>query len=77
MKARLCGLVAAAVVSATVPCSAFMGGGGLQGVTRSSGTKLLFGFNGLGSPKEEKPEDSGKKDDKKISVGGLAQLITA
>merc|ERR1719443_789424 len=73
MKVRLCSLVAA--VSATIPpCSAFMGGGAVY-VSRGGGTKLMFG---LGSPKdkEEKPEDVGKPN-KKISLGGLAQLVTA
>ncbi|EJK71988.1 hypothetical protein THAOC_06520 [Thalassiosira oceanica] len=78
MKVLLCGLAAAAAVSTTIPpCSAFMGGGASYG-SRGAGTKLMFGFNGLGSPKEEeKPEDLGKKEDKKISLGGLAQLVTA
>ena len=37
----------------------------------------MFGFNGLGSPKEDKSEDADVKEEKKISFGGLAQLITA
>lgn len=39
-------------------------------------TALKFGFNGLGSPKSDEPEKEEKKE-KKISAGGLIQLITA
>jgi hypothetical protein len=40
------------------------------------GTKLGFGFNGLGSPKPSKEEDADKPE-KKIGAAGLLQLITA
>jgi hypothetical protein len=40
------------------------------------GTKLCFGFNGLGSPKPSGDETE-EKPDKKIGAAGLLQLITA
>jgi len=40
------------------------------------GTKLGFGFNGLGSPKPDN-EEGADKPEKKIGAAGLLQLITA
>lgn len=43
------------------------------------GTSLAFGLpSGFGSPKsDEKTDGNEKKEEKKISAGGLVQLITA
>ena len=39
---------------------------------------MQFGFNGLGSPSSDDSEkDAADKPEKKISAGGLVQLITA
>ena len=46
-------------------------------IARSQETALSFGFNGLGSSKEKKVDDGAKKAEKKISAGGLIQLLTA
>jgi len=72
--AKLTALVAL-VVSSTVH-SAFIGPPGVPGVIWGAGTKLSFGFNGLGSPADDVDADD-KKSEKKISGRGLMQLITA
>jgi hypothetical protein len=41
-----------------------------------AGTKLNFGFNGLGSPPDDGKADADKPE-KKITARGLLQLITA
>ena len=69
-------VVAAIICCSATPTAAFLGPPGIPGVTWGSGTKLSFGFNGLGTPKED--TEAGKaEDEKKISAGGLFQLITA
>mmetsp|Transcript_34592 Transcript_34592/g.73693 ORF Transcript_34592/g.73693 Transcript_34592/m.73693 type:complete len:104 (-) Transcript_34592:290-601(-) len=64
--------VAIAISSAQ---AAFIGPPGIPGVVWGAGTNLGFGFNGLGSEKAD--ADSDEKPEKKISAGGLVQLITA
>lgn len=71
-------VVAAIICCSATPAAAFLGPPGIPGVAWGSGTKLSFGFNGLGTPKEDTEIDSDKaEDEKKISAGGLFQLITA
>mmetsp|Transcript_7427 Transcript_7427/g.13085 ORF Transcript_7427/g.13085 Transcript_7427/m.13085 type:complete len:142 (+) Transcript_7427:164-589(+) len=65
--------LALAIVTGTAQ-AAFLGPPGIPGVAWGAGTKLGFGFNGLGSEKADEPEG---EPDKKISSGGLMQLITA
>ena len=61
-------------IIATSQAAAFIGPPGIPGVAWGSGTKLSFGFNGLGtSDEKEETEDT----EKNISAGGLFQLITA
>ncbi|KAL7546877.1 hypothetical protein ACHAWF_011172 [Thalassiosira exigua] len=66
-------LFALVVASGAADAAAFIGPPGIPGVTWGAGTKLGFGFNGLGSDSEsdEAPPE------KKITGGGLVQLITA
>ena len=54
-------------------------GVGVPGVTWGAGTKLDFGFpSGFGAgTKSDKPVEDKKKPEKKITAGGLVQLITA
>lgn len=44
-------------------------------IARGAGTKLNFGFNGLGSPPDDGKPDAEKPE--KITARGLLQLITA
>ena len=62
-------LVALALAAmGTAPAAAFLvGPPGIPGVAWGAGTRLHFGFNGLGSEKAE--EDSAEKPEKKISAG--------
>jgi len=67
-----------AVAFAIIACStteAFLGPPGIPGVAWGAGTKLSFGFNGLGQDQDEETKE--EETEKKISAGGLFQLITA
>lgn len=70
-------LLALAAATGTVQTTAFMGPPGVPAVAWGAGTKLSFGFNGLGSPKEEEEPAAEEEPEKKISAGGLLQMITA
>ena len=67
------------VVTIAIACitiaEAFLGPPGIPGVAWGAGTKLSFGFNGLGQDQDE--EINEEETEKKISAGGLFQLITA
>eukprot|EP00571_Detonula_confervacea_P016016 CAMPEP_0172307996 /NCGR_PEP_ID=MMETSP1058-20130122/8729_1 /TAXON_ID=83371 /ORGANISM="Detonula confervacea, Strain CCMP 353" /LENGTH=141 /DNA_ID=CAMNT_0013020319 /DNA_START=98 /DNA_END=523 /DNA_ORIENTATION=- len=65
-----------ALVMASTAQAAFMGPPGIPGVAWGAGTKLSFGFNGLGSPADDGEADA-EKPEMKISAGGLMQMITA
>ncbi len=43
----------------------------------TAGTSLNFGFNGLGSPPDDKKKSTAEEPDKKITGKGLFQLIAA
>ena len=66
-----------ALVIAASPAQAFLGPPGIPGVARGSGTKLGFGFNGLGSERDAATDSDKDKPEKKITAGSLMQLITA
>jgi hypothetical protein len=51
---------------------------GLPRVVRGQGSSLSFGLpGGFGGKNNDKAEGQEKKDEKKITAGGLVQLITA
>ena len=62
------------LVIAGTPQAAFLAPPGPT--VAQAGTKLNFGFNGLGSPPDDGKEDA-EKPEKKITARGLIQLITA
>ncbi len=70
-------LLLTVALASTAQTAAFLGPPGIPGVAWGAGTKLSFGFNGLGSPSDDSEKDAADEPEKKISAGGLFQLITA
>ena len=68
-------VVTIAIIACSTTIEAFIGAPGIPGVAWGSGTKLCFGFNGLGSSQDE--ETNEEETEKKISASGLFQMITA
>jgi len=73
--ANLILVVAIAIIACSTIAEAFIGPPGIPGVAWGAGTKLSFGFNGLGQDQDEETKE--EETEKKISAGGLFQLITA
>lgn len=69
-------VVIAIIIACSTITEAFLGPPGIPGVAWGAGTKLSFGFNGLGQDQDEETT-KGEETEKKISAGGLFQLITA
>ena len=69
-----------ATLSCTQDAAAFFAPPGVPGVRWGQGTRLDFGFPsgfGGGSKSDEPATEETNKPEKKISAGGLVQLITA
>lgn len=70
-------IVAIAIVAAASSAEAFFAPPGIPGVAWGAGTRLQFGFNGLGSNDDDKAADAEEVPEPKISASGLFQMITA